>query len=264
MACNRAKLVGRSCPSLLNPAKLNSNSDCLVCGQCIKSCEPDNIGLYLRAPFHSGDMRESLASWPLTIFVMLVSGFVTSELCTEWQLADQIFLFIPEKLSLVMGLGEYSGWIEGCWTLFVFPFLLWFGLGSIVSWFDDFENLTTLWRRMALPIVVILSAGHMSKGLAKVASWAGYLPHALNEPSGAETGYRMTSGTIPLPDDLLGKPIISVIGLGMILIAFALAIREFHLAQPLVRKHHLIPKLAFAGLLSSIVFGWGAYVFISF
>ena len=38
MACNRARLYGRSCPSLLNPPKLNSNRDCLVCGQCIKSC----------------------------------------------------------------------------------------------------------------------------------------------------------------------------------------------------------------------------------
>lgn len=35
MACNRTGLYGRSCPSLLNPPKLNSNRDCLVCGQCI-------------------------------------------------------------------------------------------------------------------------------------------------------------------------------------------------------------------------------------
>lgn len=71
---NRGKLTGRSCPSLLNPAKLNSTSDCLICGQCIKSCAPFNMKLFLRSPFQPPDDREPLASWPLTLFIILVSG----------------------------------------------------------------------------------------------------------------------------------------------------------------------------------------------
>jgi polyferredoxin len=86
-ACNRTKWDGRSCPSLLNPPKLNSDRDCLVCGQCIKSCQPDNMRLLLRRPFHEKDTREPVASWPTTAFVMLVSGFVTWELCAEWPAA---------------------------------------------------------------------------------------------------------------------------------------------------------------------------------
>ena len=38
----------QSCPSLLNPPKLNSSRDCLICGQCVKSCEPDTMQLLLR------------------------------------------------------------------------------------------------------------------------------------------------------------------------------------------------------------------------
>src|SRR3990170_243677 len=35
---NRHRLDARSCPSLLNPATLDSNADCLVCLQCAKAC----------------------------------------------------------------------------------------------------------------------------------------------------------------------------------------------------------------------------------
>ena len=51
-ACNRTKLDARSCPSLLNPARVNRNADCLVCVQCVKVCQPENMGLFLRRPFH--------------------------------------------------------------------------------------------------------------------------------------------------------------------------------------------------------------------
>jgi polyferredoxin len=59
---NRTRVDARSCPSLLNPGKLASNKDCLVCGQCVKSCQPDNMRLLLRRPFSFSDVREALAS----------------------------------------------------------------------------------------------------------------------------------------------------------------------------------------------------------
>lgn len=61
-AGNRTKLDARSCPSLLNPPKLSSNRDCLVCGQCIKTCPADNMRLFLRRPFPGNDQREAPAS----------------------------------------------------------------------------------------------------------------------------------------------------------------------------------------------------------
>ena len=92
LACHRMRWQGRNCPSLLNPAKLDSNRDCLICGQCIKACQPDNMQLLLRRPFHTADAREELASWPVVLFVMLVSGFVSYEVCSEWAAARAAFL----------------------------------------------------------------------------------------------------------------------------------------------------------------------------
>lgn len=39
--------------------------------------------LVLRRPFHPSDVCEPAASWPVTIFVMMVSGFITEKLCSE-------------------------------------------------------------------------------------------------------------------------------------------------------------------------------------
>ena len=75
----RDRLDARSCPSLLNPATLDNSKDCLLCGQCIKVCANGNMRLLLRRPFAAADVRAFLASWPVTLFVMLDSGFVVSE-----------------------------------------------------------------------------------------------------------------------------------------------------------------------------------------
>ena len=224
---NRKKLVGRSCPSLLNPAKLNGTSDCLVCGQCIKSCTPFNMKLFFRHPFHPADYREPLASLPLTLFIMLASGFVTYELCTEWDQAKHVFLWIPQQLSLFIGLNTNNGWIKGFWTLFIFPFLLWSFFGGIVKIFDFNTNVTAIWRRLALPIVIVISAGHMVKGIAKFVSWVGFLPYAIGDPFGLKTFQQFSSGILQIPAPIIDKTVISIIGIAIILISGYFAIRAY-------------------------------------
>jgi polyferredoxin len=177
MVCNRTKLYGRSCPSLLNPPKLDSNRDCLVCCQCIKSCKRDNMQLLLRRPFSSFDVRESIASWPVTIFVMMVSGFVTGELCSEWRTAQSIFLWIPERFVEHFSLSTARGWIEGVWAILIYPLVLWFVVGVLTSLnSDDASIMVKSWCLLALPLAVVVSAGHMAKGLAKFTSWIGFFP----------------------------------------------------------------------------------------
>ncbi|MFQ5786546.1 MAG: hypothetical protein ACE5H1_01060, partial [Thermodesulfobacteriota bacterium] len=252
---NRKKLVGRSCPSLLNPAKLNSTSDCLVCGQCIKSCAPFNMMLLLRRPFPPADYREPLALWPLTLFTMLVSGFVTYELCTEWDQAKHIFLWIPQQLSLIIGLNTNNGWIKGLWVLFIFQSLLWSFFGVIVKLFGDSSNFTTIWRRLALPMVIVISAGHMVKGMAKFVSWIDFLPYTTRDPFGIQTVHQFTFGMLQIPDPLVNKLVVSIIGIAIILIGIYYAIREFRLTHNELQIGWLIPKYIFGIAFLFIVFG---------
>jgi len=128
MSCNRTRLDARSCPSLLNPPRLNSSRDCLVCGQCIKACVPDNMRLLLRRPFPAEDAREPCAGWPTTLFVMLVSGFVTWELLAEWPRGEEAFLAAPRWAASHLGLPPLSGLLSGLWALILVP------LGSGRAW----------------------------------------------------------------------------------------------------------------------------------
>lgn len=256
MACNRSRLDARSCPSLLNPPKLNSNKDCLVCGQCIKSCEPDNMQLLLRRPFHAVDARESMASWPLTLFVMLASGFVTSELTTEWESARKIFVWLPDHFVSAFHLSAYQGWLEGFWTLFVFPLAVWSILGAVTVIFRRSDKIIEAWRKLALPLAVIISAGHMSKALAKFTSWVGFLPLALRDPLGVNTATAIASKSLSPPTPLLSLSTVSFLSLALISLGVVFSLREARLANPDGYRHRVLPKLALAGLFLAIVVGW--------
>lgn len=256
---NRNRADGRSCPSLLNPAKLNSSTDCLVCGQCIKSCGPrENMGLFLRRPFHAGDARPLLASWPVTLFVMLVSGFVAYELFSEWKAAKAMFLWPPAATTDALGLSSHAGgWIKGIWMLGVVPLALWLVLGGVVLLSRGAGSLQEAWRRLALPMVVVLAAGHMAKGLAKMVSWGGYLPMALGQPTGRDNALAITEGTLSKPGSLLPMSIVCVTSLVLVLGALYFALRESRLADAATHRGRVAAIWIVGAASIFLVLGWG-------
>ena len=254
---NRTKLDARSCPSLLSPARLNDNADCLVCGQCMKACPPNNLGLLLRRPFAAADTRESVATWPVTFFVMLVSGFVVSELCSEWKSAQAVFLWVPEELAAWLGPPAAASWIEGIWTLFAVPTMIWSLLGGLVMLLGGAFNLRDAWRRLALPLAVVISAGHMCKGLAKFTSWIGYLPLAEQDPVGVETSRALAVKALAQPASLLPMTIVSVTAIVLVVTAAGFGLRELRLAQGETHRRYCLPVCVLASSFLFIVFGWG-------
>jgi len=255
-AAGRELLDGRSCPSLLNPARLSNNADCLVCGQCIKACEPANMGLFLRRPFHGSDVRQELASWPLTLFVILVSGFVGYELCSEWAAAKTVFNWVPATIGKALGEPALEGWIKGVWMLGALPAIVWSLLGGLVVLLRGAATLGEALRRLALPLAVIISAGHMAKGLAKVASWGGYLPFALRDPAGVETALRMSDGRLSTPSPIISMTVVWPVSALLVTVMILFAIRESRLADPTTHSTR-VPAILAAGLASLfLVIGW--------
>jgi len=250
------KFDGRSCPSLLNPPKLNSNRDCLICGQCIKACRPDNMKLLLRRPFYPNDLRESTASWPTTLFVMLISGFVIYELCTEWAVAKGVFLAVPGWISGQINIAWLSGYIQGVWTLMVVPLLLWLFLGMVMRLSGRNSSIGLIWRRMALPIAVVIAAGHMVKALAKVNSWAGYFPYAYKDPAAVKTAMDFQVGVLDKPGAFLPMLIVTLVGIIILVTGCIYALREARLTDPVFRYRNLLPISVFTILFVFIVGLW--------
>ena len=254
----RHALDARSCPSLLDPPKLDTNADCLVCCQCLKTCQSDNLVLRLGRPFPEADWRPVLASWPLTLFVMLVSGFVTYELFSEWKAAKAVFLSPVEHFTSWLGVGkEVANWIRGAYVLLLVPAVLWLIAGGLTRVQGGAKSLREAWRRLALPMAVVISAGHMAKGLAKIVSWGGYLPGAIREPMGVQNSQAFAAKTIPPPASLLSLPVVSIIGCLLLAAAVWLAIRETRLAENRGHGRRAVSIVVLGVFYLFLVAGWG-------
>lgn len=244
------------CPSLLNPARLDRSNDCLLCCTCIKAMPPGTMGLYLRRPFAQADARPPLAPWPVTLFVILVSGFVVSELCSEWPAAQAVFKWVPHHLAAAAGLAPWAGWIEGLWTLGVVPAVLWSVLAAVTIAVGAASRMTEALQRLALPLAVLVAAGHMSKALAKGTSWAGYLPSALADPSGVSTALAVHHKTLAV-HPLVPMPVVSAAALALVILGALLALREFSLAGVERPWRFAVPAGILGGFFAFLVAGWG-------
>ncbi|MBI4903095.1 MAG: 4Fe-4S binding protein [Acidobacteria bacterium] len=254
---HRAKLDARSCPTLLNPATLNNSEDCLLCVQCMKNCEPGNMQLLLRGPFAAADARTPLASWPVTLFVVFVSGFVCSEVASEWTAAKSVFLAPAVWATATFGTSALGGWVEGIWTIGIFPLLLWSAIGGLLLLFRGASGFGEALRRIALPLAVVIAAGQMAKGLAKFVSWAGFLPIAWSVPDGVSTSLAMAAKTIKQPAPLVSIQTVSVAGMALVAAALYCSFRELRLANATVRVIWRIPTIAMTLLFGFVILGWG-------
>jgi hypothetical protein len=250
----------RACPSLLNPARLNTNKDCLVCGDCVKADNGGTMQLLLRSPYSGSDARETLASWAITLFVMVVSGFVTYELCGVWKAAEPVFLWVPKQVSAALNAGAAAGWIQGLWTVVVLPLVLWLLLGLVTLVSGGAKSLGEAWRRLALPMAVVVATGHMAKAVEKFTSWVGFLPYAWAEPTGVQTAMKMNAKAMPQPAAWFNMSTLSLAAMVLVILGIVLALRETRLADPEKGPRRFAPILLLGGFYFFLVFGWGSWI----
>jgi len=254
---HRAKLDARSCPTLLNPATLDNSEDCLLCGQCMKNCQSANMQLLLRRPFPPEDARGRLASWPVTLFVVLVSGFVFSEVTSEWAAAKSFFLAPVDWATQALGTPRLAGWIEGIWTIGDFPLLLWSAIAGLLRLSEGAPSFGHAARRIALPLAVVVAAGQMAKGAAKFVSWAGFLPVAWNQPDGVSTSLAMAAKTVKQPASLLSLQVVSIVGVALVLTALWISLRELRYSNGSVSGIARAPLFAVTAIFGFTIIGWG-------
>ncbi|MCX7887665.1 MAG: hypothetical protein N3B01_10505 [Verrucomicrobiae bacterium] len=245
-----------ACRSLLNPRRLDTSKDCLVCGDCLKADRSGEMQLLLRAPYARADAREPVASWPMTLFVMIVSGFVTYELSGVWKPAGDAFLWVPTQVKA----GNAAGWVQGAWTIVVWPLAMWLLLGAVALLAGAGKSLTEVWRRLALPIAPVVAAGHMAKAMEKFSSWAGFLPHAWAEPAGVQTVFKMHTKQMPQPAPWLAPATLSTVCLIVLVVGTIFALREALLTDPAAGRKRWLPILLLAGFYSFLVLGWSGWI----
>jgi hypothetical protein len=184
------------------------------------------------------DIREKAASWVITLFIMIDSGFVLGELLEQWPKADKFIMAIPELASEYLGLQVFSAWIDGFWTLLIFPLILWTIFGLSLKIAGKSRSISGAWRNFALRAVIIFSAGHLVKSLLKLAESLSYITYAVKDPKGLNNLKAISSGVFSKPDPVLSP--VSTIILCLMIISFAIffAIREQYILKTQSRSHY--------------------------
>jgi hypothetical protein len=92
-----------------------------------------------------------------------------------------------------------TGWFEGVWALAIVPVALSSALAGAARLLGEKESAANLWRQIALPMAVVIAAGHMSKGLAKFVPWAPFLPGAFDDAVGLDTANLISAKALQPP-----------------------------------------------------------------
>jgi polyferredoxin len=264
---------GRSCGVGLIPYSLDDNTDCLVCGQCLKACGRNNPGLDGRPNpgwFPRRWFKDLLELKPLTaaqaLFCMVVSGFVIYEVFTEWPVTKGLLLWTPTMLEQALGAGgTWGSGIVRSMTLFVaLPAVFWilpfftFRLAGGRLSLGDYS------LRFGIAFIPVMAAAHILKSLLKMTSRIPYWEYVSGDPAGMETARGILEETVPLaPLPLWPDPAMTILGLGLMGAAVALSSL---LVRKLIAAHasesgwrcvplYLIPLL-YGGAFTAMLIAW--------
>lgn len=194
--------------------------DCIMCLDCLQADRTrSRMGLILRGAWTREDIGPRKADVPLTLFIMMVSGFVAYELSGFWPGVNEVFLWLPVRFEHLIGLPGGSGWLKGLWIIVGFPLLLWSVLGLCAKPLLRIPGLMETWRRIAYPVSLFVIVAHMTKALEKLSTWSGFLPNAMRDPSGVRTVKAMIDGTIIPPEAIAGPHVILLTGAALLSVA---------------------------------------------
>ena len=183
---NHYKFVGRSCTSELYPPKITDNRNCILCGQCFKSCSKDNIAIQKRR-FADDLFKDIKLKWAEIAFFIIVSGFVVYEILSEWSVSKIIVMTIPNWLNHNLNIsGNVTGTIKSL-TLFIIIPLTFYLIFVLLKKFYANENWKNGFSQLVLSILPITASMHLLKALLKTTSRIPYWEYVFSDPKGVDT-----------------------------------------------------------------------------
>jgi polyferredoxin len=176
----------RGCPSLLNPPKLDSNKDCLLCMQCVKACPYNNIRFGVRK-FFKDIVPGEKTGMAIPLFLIIITGFLTYELTLNKEL-KAFFLAAPHWAEHILGVTNPhgKGFLKGLWTLVIFPSAIWLTFASAFKLFSG-KSFKSYFATYALAFIPLLVSAHLSKALDKWNGWLKGIDLPFRDPFGVET-----------------------------------------------------------------------------
>lgn len=225
---------GRSCGVGLYPGKLEDNTQCLLCGQCLKACDHNNPGIEGRPNpgwFSRQWFKDILGLKPFSAaqaaFCLVVSGFVVYEVFTEWSFTKDLLLWLPTSIG--QAFGASGTWVPGLLkslTLFAaLPALFWLLPFVAFRFVGGRIPIGEYLLRFGIAFIPVMAAAHTIKALLKMTSRIPYWQYVMSDPIGEATARSILDKTTELSAlPAWRDPTLTVLSLALIGIGIALSL----------------------------------------
>jgi hypothetical protein len=227
-SCYKGTAAVPGCPMFLYPAAMNSNAECLLCTNCVKSCENRGVQLNLRPPLVEL-WRNSAPTVALAVFAFVLLGIMSSHWITKLPFWKGVKANPPLPLTVVELALFFGCIIVGVISL---------TMASTLSAAASREKLTANMARYGAAFIPLAFAAHASlmlKGLLSTSfptmwAWARGL---LSSPAPAAAAAAAASAAVVAPGDLFDPAVVAFVqgltimgGIGGSLIAIVFAARR--------------------------------------
>ena len=276
------------CPVALVPAAINDSAACTLCLNCVKTCCNDNVTLGFRS--WPGDLRQGGLRPSEALFFLVLLGMLTANFAKVYVNLREAIFWLPENLALSLGwdtAGFYP--LAVIWIGLVFPLLLMlpgllvYLVGQIkLSTVDgepvdlpketsstfSFSGFMLLLGRMALPLLPLVLSAHLVLAVVKLNAKLGYLPLALQDPSGVKSFLAMNiMQTMSPPGVLISLDILKWVIVVVLIVGFVLSVAaawtvaksdendQYKVDRPFVAAT-LVTLVILSGFYNSTVMEW--------
>ncbi len=229
---------GRSCGVGLDPAHIDDNTNCLLCGQCVKSCDHNNPGIEGRPNpgwFVRPWFKDIFALKPMTAaqtaFCLVVSGFTVYEVFTEWKVTKNLLLWMPDNVNMWLGTGNtWSHGLVKSLILFVFlPAIVWlspYGLFRLAGGKLPIKKFLCIFGIAFIPI---MASAHAVKAMLKTTSRIPYWENAFPDPVGVMTARGILDKSLQLACiPAWREPVVTVLSLVLVCCGIAVSTVAIH------------------------------------
>ena len=199
----------KSCGVELYPPRIEDNSDCLLCGGCLKTCKSYKSENHQERPnpafVKTGFSYESLLSRPLRmaewVFLFLLTGSMFFELNHFRIISGMAASLWPGETTLSSGLEDgFLKELAGLGYLYLLlPSILWF-LPYLLTRISGYRlSLSTYLKKFSLVFLPVIAAFFVAVALMEIVTKFPYYTYILHDIRGVETIKAMLFRQIEMP-----------------------------------------------------------------
>jgi len=251
----------RSCTSELFPPQITDNKNCILCGQCFKSCTKDNIEIKKRR--FAEDLFSNISlKWAEIAFFIIISGFVVYEILSEWNVSKEIVMAIPHWLNDGLGItNNFAGTIKALALFIVLP-TLFYGTLALLKKLIAGESWKRAFTQLIMIILPITASMHLLKALLKTTSRIPYWKFVASDPVGVDTATEIMQKPELLQSTFLTKVISPGISMFAILLPTMGLLLSFYVIKKQTHTNKtsrlisILAVLVYAGIFIITIVGW--------